>query len=357
MPVAPRVFISYSHDDERHEDRVLDLANRLRADGIDAEIDQYETSPPDGWPAWCERQIKKAHFVLMVCTATYLRRVDDEEEPGKGHGVLWEARIIRQLHYDTGSKTAKFVPVLFADGSPEHIPTSVKGAARFNVDKPDEYEALYRLLTNQPRVLKPELGAMRALPPRERRSAVEADPPADGAAGHSRPAAPAAPDAPAEPQSRAEWVFVGREEEREVLAGLLLRPGGRRMPVVVSGMAGVGKTYLVDRVFADNRAEFPGGYVRLSLDPQNLPEVAELLAQIADRLKLPGGGDASTVLARLMDPLTLLHVENVDTPEAGRLTGIWRRRVRRPRWCSAPGCAGWARCPAGGRWRSLLRGR
>ena len=51
----PKVFISYSHDSEAHEDRVLDLANRLREDGIDAEIDQYETSPPEGWPAWCKR--------------------------------------------------------------------------------------------------------------------------------------------------------------------------------------------------------------------------------------------------------------------------------------------------------------
>ena len=81
-------------------------------------------------------------------------------------------------------------------------------------------------------------------------------------------------------------------------------------------MAGVGKTYLVDRVFADNRAAFPGGYVRLSLDPQSLSDVATLLAEIADRLKLTG---TDAVLARLMDPLTLLHVDSIDTPETGRL--------------------------------------
>jgi hypothetical protein len=40
-----RVFISYSHDDEVHKARVLDLANRLREDGVDAVIDQYEESP------------------------------------------------------------------------------------------------------------------------------------------------------------------------------------------------------------------------------------------------------------------------------------------------------------------------
>ncbi|MCP4656050.1 MAG: hypothetical protein GY856_11605, partial [bacterium] len=33
---APRVFLSYSHDSDEHRDRVLALADRLRADGIDA---------------------------------------------------------------------------------------------------------------------------------------------------------------------------------------------------------------------------------------------------------------------------------------------------------------------------------
>lgn len=35
----PKVFISYSHDTVEHQERVLGLADRLRADGIDAEID------------------------------------------------------------------------------------------------------------------------------------------------------------------------------------------------------------------------------------------------------------------------------------------------------------------------------
>jgi hypothetical protein len=81
---APKVFISYSHDTARHQERVLDLADRLRADGIDAEIDQYNDAPPEGWPLWCERQIEIADFVLMVCTEAYHRRVRGEGAPGKG---------------------------------------------------------------------------------------------------------------------------------------------------------------------------------------------------------------------------------------------------------------------------------
>src|SRR5882724_10081498 len=126
---APRVFISYSHDSKTHADRVLALAERLLAEGVDASIDQYIQSPPEGWPDWCEAQIREADFVLMVCTETYLRRVERKEEAGKGRVVMWEARLIRQHLYDSGSVSSKFVPVLFADGSHDHVPTPVKGGS------------------------------------------------------------------------------------------------------------------------------------------------------------------------------------------------------------------------------------
>ena len=171
---APPVFISYSHDSDEHRDLVLDLAGRLRRDGIDAIIDQYVQSPPEGWPAWCEAEIRRARFVLMICTEIYLRRVSGEEEPGKGHGVLREARLIRQHLYDAGSVSTKFVPVLFADGSHDHVPTPVKGVSIYRIESNEGYEGLYRLLTNQPGVLKPELGKLLQLPERQRVSLGEA---------------------------------------------------------------------------------------------------------------------------------------------------------------------------------------
>lgn len=44
----PIVLISYSHDNPTHLDRVLTLSNKLRADGIDCVLDQYEESPSEG---------------------------------------------------------------------------------------------------------------------------------------------------------------------------------------------------------------------------------------------------------------------------------------------------------------------
>ncbi|MBV8276668.1 MAG: hypothetical protein JO170_15605 [Verrucomicrobia bacterium] len=46
---APRVFISYSHDSTGHKEIVLRFAERLRKDGVDAQIDQYVRGrPPEG---------------------------------------------------------------------------------------------------------------------------------------------------------------------------------------------------------------------------------------------------------------------------------------------------------------------
>jgi hypothetical protein len=85
------VFISYSHDSPEHLDRVLVLSDRLRVDGIDGHIDQYEESPPEGWPRWMINRIEDAEFVLVVCTENYEPRFRGKEEPGKGLGVRSQA--------------------------------------------------------------------------------------------------------------------------------------------------------------------------------------------------------------------------------------------------------------------------
>jgi tetratricopeptide (TPR) repeat protein len=161
---SPTVFISYSHDSPEHEAKVLELANRLRADGIDAVLDQYESSPPEGWELWGQRQIQTARFVLVVCTATYRRRFDGEEEPGKGLGATSEAGFIRQLLYNAGGVNEKFFPVLLTDADSEHIPLKLQGYHHFSLYTAQGYEELRLHLTGQSRVRKP------ALPPREGKS-------------------------------------------------------------------------------------------------------------------------------------------------------------------------------------------
>ena len=170
----PKVFISYSQDSPEHEDRVLAFSTRLRADGIDCNLDQYEISPPEGWPRWMDRQIHEADFVLLICTPTYFRRVMGQEQPGKGHGVSWESTLIYQYIYNAGTMNIKFIPVLFEGASISDIPTPLQGASHYSAFIEASYKDLCHRLRNLPRAVKPPLGENQApskvqqLPLRER---------------------------------------------------------------------------------------------------------------------------------------------------------------------------------------------
>lgn len=161
----PRVFLSYSHDSPEHAERVLDLADRLRADGVDAWIDQYDPAPAEGWPLWMERQVEQADRVLAVCTATYRRRFDDRQAEG-GLGVRWEGAILRGELYRR--KAGFVVPVLFTRDDADYIPTAMRDGTHFVL--PADHQKLYRHLTDQPRTPAPPLGEIRKLPSRQRRS-------------------------------------------------------------------------------------------------------------------------------------------------------------------------------------------
>ena len=149
-------------------------------------IDQYNPAPAMGWPRWMSQELPKADFVLLVCTATYHRRVEDREEPGKGRGVLWEATLIYNLLYETRADVQKFIPILMEDGETSDIPLPLRGLTHYRVSTSTGYDDLYRHLTDQPRQKKPELGQLRALPPR---------------APQSYPASPKARLAPKSPTS------------------------------------------------------------------------------------------------------------------------------------------------------------
>ncbi len=162
--MTEEVFISYSYDSEEHIDRVLALSNRLRSEGVDCVLDQYEESPPEGWPRWMDRKIRTAKYVLVVCTPLYLKRVMGEEDPGKGLGVKWEGGVIYQHLYNAGMEGQKFIPVVFDPADQTAIPTPLQAFTFYNLADPARYERLYLRLTDQPYVQKPELGKKRPLP-------------------------------------------------------------------------------------------------------------------------------------------------------------------------------------------------
>src|SRR5271163_3726418 len=131
MMPAPKVFVSYSHDSPAHEAKVLALADRLRSNGIDAALDQYESFPPRGWIQWMKDQIRDAQFVLVVCTETYRRRWDGEEKAGLGPGAAYEGQSMQQLLYDAAGENARFIPLLLDKEDGQHIPLELRKYSHF----------------------------------------------------------------------------------------------------------------------------------------------------------------------------------------------------------------------------------
>jgi serine/threonine protein kinase len=165
-PSLIRVFISYSHDSGEHKEHVLALSERLLCDGIDAHLDQYESSPPEGWPNWMLNQINDAQWILIVCTDRYHQRVRGREEPGSGLGAKWEGAIITQTLYEADAKNTKFVPIIFTPEDRNFIPIFLRGSTYFLL--PSSYEDLYRHLRREPWIKKGFLGPLRGLRPRTR---------------------------------------------------------------------------------------------------------------------------------------------------------------------------------------------
>lgn len=161
--MSHKVFISYSHASEEHQQNILSLADRLREEGIDCIIDQYVESPPKGWSRWAINQIEESKFVLVICTEQYSRLFAGKGEAVEGRAANWQGAIITQSLYDSQSNN-KFIPILLSGQDSAHIPVILRSATTYIIDTATGYEQLYRHLTDQFETPMPELGAIRQLP-------------------------------------------------------------------------------------------------------------------------------------------------------------------------------------------------
>ena len=151
----PKAFISYSHDTLQHKKWVLELATRLRNNGIDATLDQFDLQPGDDVPHFMETHLAAADKILMICTENYVGKANK----GQG-GVGYEKMIITSnlmKHIDQN----KIIPIIKQNGSSE-VPTFLKSKLYINFSKEENYEYSYddlvRAIHNAPLFKKPEIG-------------------------------------------------------------------------------------------------------------------------------------------------------------------------------------------------------
>ncbi len=104
----PRVFFSYSWENDEHKHWVLELAGKLRNDGIDVILDRWDLRPGLDKTLFMERSVADSDFVLIICTPKYANKA--EERDG---GVGYEAMIITGQLASNISQ-GKFIPLLRA---------------------------------------------------------------------------------------------------------------------------------------------------------------------------------------------------------------------------------------------------
>jgi hypothetical protein len=84
----PKCFVSYSKDDEEHEEWVRKLATTLQKNGVNTALDQWDGYSGMDLINYMETSIRESNFVLMVCTTTYKEKAD----AGRG-GVGYEKMV------------------------------------------------------------------------------------------------------------------------------------------------------------------------------------------------------------------------------------------------------------------------
>lgn len=199
-----KVFISYSHDSDEHRERVLELSERLRMDGVETLLDQYVNgAPPQGWPHWMLDQLDAADSVIVVCTEAYYRRFRGKEEPGKGRGVAWEGAHITQEMYATRNKRLKFVPVFLSAANENWIPEPLRAGNYYTLTSETEYRSLYDFLLGQAGVEPQPVGKPKTKPRRKAGAMTfdESTPP---------PAPPPSPSPRPTPPASLHQILVGR---------------------------------------------------------------------------------------------------------------------------------------------------
>lgn len=157
---SQRTFITYAQENQAFKNKVLALADRLRSDGVDTRIDQYETHPARGWSKWMEDQFAEADKIIVVPSKTYLERYN--QDSGVGSGARFEAAILRTILVKNGVSFEHIGVALLDKADAIYIPDLLHGCQRYVTSNDSGYEDIYRWLTDQ-QIIAPKVGLVKKL--------------------------------------------------------------------------------------------------------------------------------------------------------------------------------------------------
>lgn len=129
----PKVFLSYSHDSLEHKKWVLDLATRLRSNGVESVIDQWSLGPGDDLPHFMEQNLATADRVLMICTESYVQKANTGTGGVGYEKLIVTADLLRRIDSN------KIIPLIRQSGT-HAVPTFLQSKLYLDFSRPDQME-------------------------------------------------------------------------------------------------------------------------------------------------------------------------------------------------------------------------
>lgn len=133
----PTAFISYAWENSDLKKWVIELATKLRKEGVDVKLDQWELEPGDQMPHFMEKSVKENNYVLIICTQSY--KIKSEQRKG---GVGYEGDIMTGEVLKS-SNHRKFIPILKTGNKENAIPSWLSGKYFIDLTNEEEFQKKY----------------------------------------------------------------------------------------------------------------------------------------------------------------------------------------------------------------------
>lgn len=152
---APRVFVSYSHDNEEHMKWVKDLSIKLRKHGVDITLDQWDLEIGKDLRFFMEEGLDKTKYVICVCSEQYVKKANE----GRG-GVGFETTIISSDLLEN-VKIDYILPIVKNNQTSQKTPKFLSNKLYLDFDQydySDNYLKLIKRIFNINEQEKPPIG-------------------------------------------------------------------------------------------------------------------------------------------------------------------------------------------------------
>lgn len=156
MSSNPSTFISYTWESDELKTWVKELATKLRNNGIDAKLDQWEVVHGDQMPLFMEKSVRDNDYVLIICTPKYKTKSENRIGGVGYEGDIMTAEVLQNSNH------RKFIPILKSGTKETALPSWLQGKYFVDLSTDQHFEKNFEdLLTTllNARETAPSLGS------------------------------------------------------------------------------------------------------------------------------------------------------------------------------------------------------